>query len=227
MPRQSRNQRKPQLRIVERGAEPEVAFGGREQTLLEPQLMLRHRGARMCDCALELRLLGLRECSDFRNHQLLNELQHTRILLDCRFRVNSRHARGIEDLANLCEQSRQLVQARSDAVQALRQWREIASHQQVDAVAGEIRVEQRIPTPLLQLLAVPDLILQLIDEELGVDLMSARQTWLVHLPQLSQQLACKRGAALVSCRADIIEHLVVAVVALRCRLDGRQGQHVV
>ncbi len=133
--------------------------------------MLSDSGTRMRDGALQLRLIGLRERLQLRNHELIDEIEHARVLFDRRLGMYFRNSRGIEDFAHLGQQARQLIQAGTNIAQALGQRREIARHQQIDTVAGKLRVEQRVPAPLLQLLGAPDLVFELIRQKLRIYLI--------------------------------------------------------
>ena len=124
----------------------------RQQAFLQPQLMLGNCRARAGNRTLELRLIGLRKGAELRHYELLDQLERPGVLFDCRLGMDPGHACGVENRTHLLQQPRQLVEACADVAQALGQGREVARHQQVHAVAGEVRVKEWVPAPFLQLL---------------------------------------------------------------------------
>ncbi len=188
--------------------------------------MLSDRRASFRDGRFQQQLIRFRQRAQLRHDQLVDEIENAGVLFDGRFSVNSRDSCGVQHLAHLAEQARHLREPRSHVTQPIGQWRKVASHQQVNAFPRQLRIEEGIPTPFLQLLTVPDFRLELVGQELRIDLMGARELRVIHNLKLRQQITSECRASRLASRAHIVEQSVIAVFSQRGGGDRRQRQNL-
>ncbi len=187
--------------------------------------MLSDRRASLRDGRFQLQPISFRQRAQLRHDQLVDEIENAGVLLDGCFGVNSRDSCGVQHLAHLAEQARYLREPRRHMTQPIGQRRKVASHQQVNAVPRQLRIEEGIPSPFLQLLAVPDFILEFVGQESRIDLMGARELRVIQSLKLREQITSECGASRLASRADIIEQSVIAMLSQRGRGNRSERQH--
>ena len=219
--RERREERKGQLLVVELGADAELTARRGLELRLEPLLVRLHGGARALDRAPESRLVRLGQRAELQHDQLIDQREHTGALLHGGFGMDRRHARRIQVGAHLLEQLRELLETRGRRRQPLRQRRIVAREQAVQRLAGELRVDQRIPGPVAQALVAPDLVAQLVVEHGRIDLIRARESAAIERRELGQQSACPGDGAPASRRTHVLELRVEPVIT---ELRGGYGR---
>jgi hypothetical protein len=76
-------------------------------------------------------------------------------------------------------------------------------------------------------LHAPDLVLELILQQFGVDLVGARELPGIERLDLRQQLVCEHGALLISGGAHVVEPIIKAVVTECGRIHRGQRHHFI
>jgi hypothetical protein len=89
--------------------------------------------------------------------------------------VNLRYPRRLQHFADLGQEPRNLVEAFAKVRQALGRRREVARQQVVQTVAGDARIDERVPAPVLQLLHAETCLLEIVAQQQGIHLAVARQ----------------------------------------------------
>ena len=222
--RQRRQQRELQLLVVQRLADAEVALRVRDQRLVQPGLVLGHGLLQAVDGGFGLRAVGFRQVLEVRGDEGVDDAEDAGVLLGDGLGMHLGHARRIQVLARLRQQRRDLLHARGGGFQAFRQRCEFARHQAVDRAAGDVVVDLRIPCPALQGFRGPDVVLQLVAQDGGVDLVLARQRGGVGGVQFGQDLLAERQALLAAGGAQVVEFAVVLVFADLGGADRRELQ---
>ncbi len=183
--------------------------------------------ARLVDRGFELRLFLRGQRAEIGDHQLVDQREDTAVLLRRRLGMGLRHTRGIERLADLRQESRQLVEARADVAKPIRQRGKVARQQGVDAVAREIGVADGIPAPVFELGQPPRVEFELAGEQPRIDLMRARELGGVQLADRGEQFTPERQPALASRGTDIVELVVVPVIAENRGGHRLQREHLI
>ena len=160
-------------------------------------------------------------CAQVRHHEFVHQAQHARVLLDRRFGVDRRHARGHDVGAHLFEQAGQLLEPARHRAQALGQRRELAREQPVQRLPGQLRVDERVPRPVAVFFLRPDRVAQLVVEHRRVDLVRAREPGAVDRLQLAEHAPGPRQRACTAGRAQVVEFAVETVIAELRRRDRR------
>ena len=141
--------------------------------------------------------------------------------------MNRRDSFRIERLANLLVQLLEFLQSSRHAEQPHLDGSKLASHQPVDRTTRNLSVEDRVPSPLLQLVKPPQIAVQLASQQLEIDLIVARQLLLIELAEFGEKFPEKVAFVLPRGFADVIELLVEAMVSQRRSADGRQSRRLV
>ena len=108
------------------------------------------------------------------------------MLLGRGFRMHRGHARQLQIGAHLGPQPGQPLDPCGRRAQPIGQGRKFARHQPIERLAGEVRIDQRVPGPFLEGLARPQVEAQRIIENLRVDLFGPRQLGNVHARQVGK-----------------------------------------
>ena len=144
-----------------------------------------------------------------------------------RFGVHLRHPLWVEVFAHLRVQPGQLLDAQRDIGQALTDGREIARHQTVDGAARRLRIDLRIPGPLLRGVQAPQIVFELVAQDQRIDLVFTRQRRAVDRAQFGQQfLAEFRGGAAAVC-TQVVNLAIETMIADRRGVERTQAHAAV
>ena len=159
--RQRREQRERQLLVVELGAQAEIALGFGREPLLEPDLVLRHRAARLRDAGAQ-RVLLIRRAA-WRSARAISpsSIEFRPAFCFAAVSACTFGTRAGSSTSRTCARKRGSSSSRLPRFfRRSGSGREFARQQVVQAVAGDARVDQRIPAPVLQRLEFPAVVLR-------------------------------------------------------------------
>ena len=223
---EGRIEREGQFFVIETVAQAKLAFGARDQNRVDPGLVLGHRLGQSRRRRRQAGLRPVRQFGGMGSDQFRNDAVQAGVLLGDGLGVDQRHAGRLEIATRLGEKLRQLFHARHGQSQPRGQRRELARHQRIERVAGDLVIDQRIPRPALQDFVRPQIISQLVVEDDRVHLIVTRQRGFGHGVQLSQK-ASRRGrrggAALGGKVVDLAVEAVIAQLRRRYRAEPRHG----
>ena len=166
--------------VEERCANAKFACCPRQQFLLQPGLVIGDGVLRSFNCRFQLSLIIGRQGAHVRDYHRVNDRCEPGILGDRSFGVNLGYSLGLYGCSRLLEKTRNLIQPCGCALKAALKRRIIARDQAVDRTARNIDVVHGVPCPLLQLIQRPEIRLELVHKNVGVDLVGARQAVCVH-----------------------------------------------
>ena len=130
-----------------------------DQPLLQPDLVLRQRAARARHAGAQALLVGRRQRRDLRAATSPSSIEISpAFCFDGGFGVHLGHARRHRSTSRSCARKRGNSSSRLPRFfSRSAAGRELARDQVVDRVAGEARIDERIPAPVLQRLDLPAL----------------------------------------------------------------------